>query len=166
MQLHTNEISFEYHGAVTLLDIQGDITSFSEPFLTKAYQNDQLAQGASHILLNFVTDAYINSGGIAVLIQILSQTKENNQKIGIAGVSHHYKKILTMVGITKFAEIPRHGRKRYPDDGLKKVDPISIPKIICKLCFSKHTPFFLSDLCDLSGELLHMTILYPAKSNS
>ena len=29
-----------------------------------------------------------------------------------------------------------------------------------KLCFSKHTPFFLSD------ELLHMIILYPAKSNS
>ena len=40
-----------------------------------------------------------------MLIQILSQTKQNNQKIGITGVSNHYKKILRMVGITKFAEI-------------------------------------------------------------
>jgi anti-anti-sigma factor len=104
MQLHTNEISFEHHGAVTLLDIQGDITSFSEPFLTEAYQNAN-DQGASNILLKIDTDAYINSGGIAVLIQILSQTKQNNQKIGIAGVSNHYKKILSMVGITKFAKI-------------------------------------------------------------
>ena len=104
MQLNTNEITFEQHGAVTLLNVQGDITSFSEPFLTEAYQtaNDQ---GASKILLKIGTDAYINSGGIAVLIQILSQTKQNNQKIGIAGVSAHFKKIFNMVGITKFAKI-------------------------------------------------------------
>ena len=104
MQLHTNEITFEHHGAVTLLDIQGDITSFSEPFLNEAYQNAN-DQGAGKILLKIGSDAYINSGGIAVLIEILSQTKQNNQKIGIAGVSNHYKKILGMVGIAKFAEI-------------------------------------------------------------
>ena len=104
MQLHTNEITFEHHGAVTLLDIQGDITSFSETYLTEAYQNVN-DQGAVKILLKIGTDAYINSGGIAVLIQILSQTKQNHQKIGIAGVSNHYKKILSMVGITKFAKI-------------------------------------------------------------
>lgn len=104
MQLHTNEIEFEHHGAVTLLDIRGDITSFSEPFLKDAYQsaNDQ---GASKILLKIGHDAYINSGGIAILIQILAQTKRNNQEIMIAGVSNHYKKIFSMVGISKFAEI-------------------------------------------------------------
>ena len=104
MKLHTNQINFEHHGAVTLLDIQGDITSFSEPFLTEAYQNVN-DQGASNILLKIDTDAYINSGGIAVLIQILSQTRQNNQNIGIAGVSAHFKKIFSMVGITKFADI-------------------------------------------------------------
>ena len=104
MQLHTNDINFEIHGAVTLLDIHGDITSFSEPYLTEAYQNAN-DQGASNILLKIDTDAYINSGGIAVLIQILSQTNQNKQKVGIAGVSNHYKKILGMVGITKFAKI-------------------------------------------------------------
>ena len=104
MQLHTNEITFEHHGTVTLLDIRGDITSFSEPFLSEAYQNAN-DQGASKILLKIGTDAYINSGGIAVLFQILSQTKQNNQTVGIAGISNHYKKILSMVGVTKFADI-------------------------------------------------------------
>ena len=104
MQLHSNEITFEHHGVITLLDIQGDITSFSEPFLSEAYQsaNDQ---GAVNILLKIGQDAYINSGGIAVLIQILALTKQNNQVIGITGVSDHFKKIFNMVGITKFAEI-------------------------------------------------------------
>jgi len=104
MQLHTNEISFEHHGVVTLLDIQGDITSFSEPFLTEAYQNVN-EQGAGKILLKIGNEAYINSGGIAALIHILAQSKRNNQNIGITGVSAHYKKIFSMVGITKFADI-------------------------------------------------------------
>ena len=104
MQLHTNEIEFEHHGAVTLLNIRGDITSFSEPFLNEAYQSAN-EQGASKILLKIGQDAYINSGGIAVLIQILAQSKRNKQTIMITGASNHYKKIFRMVGISKFAKI-------------------------------------------------------------
>ncbi len=104
MQQHTNEINLEQHGAVTLFNIKGDLTSFSEPFLSEAYQNAK-EQGAGNILLKIDKEAYINSGGIAVLIQILAQTKRNNQNIGITGVSDHFKKIFSMVGITKFADI-------------------------------------------------------------
>jgi anti-anti-sigma factor len=103
MQQH-NEIQLEKHNAVTLMDIKGDLTAFSEPFLNEAYQkaNDQ---GAGKILLKIDKDAYINSGGIALLIQILAQTKRNNQQIGITGLSEHFEKIFHMVGITKFANI-------------------------------------------------------------
>ncbi len=99
-----NDIKFETHGAVTLMDIRGDITAFSEPSLNEAYQKAS-DQEASKILLKMDKDAYINSGGIAVLIQILAQTKKNNQIIGITGISDHFKKIFNMVGITKFADI-------------------------------------------------------------
>ena len=99
-----NEITLETHGAVTLFDIDGDITAFSEPFLKEAY-TDAKDQGASKVLLKFDQNAYINSGGIAVLIQLLAQTKTNKQQIGITGLSDHFKKIFNMVGITKFAKI-------------------------------------------------------------
>ena len=99
-----NEIKLEKHGAVMLLDIEGDITAFSEPFLNDAYK-DANDQGAEKILLKVGPDAYINSGGIAVLIQVLAQTKRNSQTIGITGLSDHFKKIFNMVGITKFADI-------------------------------------------------------------
>ena len=101
---NTNEITFEYHGDITLFDIRGDITSFSEPFVNDAYKNAN-DQGAKKILLKIDQKSYINSGGIAILIQLLTQTQKNEQVIGIAGVSNHYKKILSMVGITKFAKI-------------------------------------------------------------
>ena len=104
MQQHSNEINLEKHGAVTLFNIRGDLTSFSEPVLSEAYQNAN-TQGANKILLKIEKEAYINSGGIAALIQILAQSKRNNQRIGITGVSDHFKKIFAMVGITKFADI-------------------------------------------------------------
>jgi anti-anti-sigma factor len=99
-----NQIKLEKQGEVTILDIQGDITAFSEPFLNEAYQAAS-SQGAEKILLRIDQQAYINSGGIAVLIQILAQTRQKQQRIGITGISEHFKKIFNMVGITKFAEI-------------------------------------------------------------
>ena len=99
-----NEIKLETRNAVTIMDIRGDVTAFSEPFLNEAYQTAS-NQGAGRILLKFNTDAYINSGGIAVLIQVLAQTQKNKQLIGITGISDHFKKIFHMVGITKFAKI-------------------------------------------------------------
>ena len=99
-----NEILLEQLGAVTLLDIRGDITILSESFLNDAYE-DANNQGAGKILLKFEEDAYINSGGISVLIQLLAKTEQNNQQIGIVGLSGHFTKIFNMVGITKFAKI-------------------------------------------------------------
>lgn len=99
-----NEILLEQLGAVTLLDIRGDITILSESFLNDAYE-DANNQGAGKILLKFEEDAYINSGGISVLIQLLAKTEQNNQQIGIIGLSDHFTKIFNMVGITKFAKI-------------------------------------------------------------
>ena len=102
--LYRNDIKLEQRGAVTLLEIKGDITAFSEPFLNEAYKTAN-SQGAKNILLKTESDIYINSGGIAVLIQILAQTKQKNQLIGITGISDHFKKIFRMVGISKFAFI-------------------------------------------------------------
>ncbi len=98
------EITLERHGSVTFFDMHGDLTAFAEPFLKEAY-NNATNEGAKKILLKFEESAYINSGGIAVLIQLLAETKRNNQQISITGLSDHFKKIFNMVGITKFAKI-------------------------------------------------------------
>jgi anti-anti-sigma factor len=99
-----NEITLEKVGDVTVFDIQGDLTVVSEPVLKEAYKNAN-DQGTGKFILKFYEDAYINSGGIAILIQLLAETKRNNQTIGITGLSEHFKKIFKMVGITKFATI-------------------------------------------------------------
>lgn len=97
-------ITLEKQGDITVFDIQKDVTSFSESVFSNAYQ-EACDQGTKKILLKFYDDAYINSGGIAILIQLLAKSKKNNHLICIAGLSEHFKKIFTMVGISKFAKI-------------------------------------------------------------
>ena len=102
--VHENEITVENRGDVTIMDIRGDITAFSDTFLNEAYTeaNDL---GARKIILKSTREAYINSGGIALLIQLLARMKRNNQQVVIAGISDHFKKIFNMVGITKIAPV-------------------------------------------------------------
>lgn len=99
-----NRTEIEKHNDVLLIDIQGDVTGFSESSLNEAYKN-AIEQGANRILFKFEQNAYINSGGIAIIIQLLAESRKNNQKIGITGISDHFKKIFGLVGITKFAKI-------------------------------------------------------------
>jgi anti-anti-sigma factor len=100
-----NEIKIEREKNIAILQIQGDITAQSEPYINEAYKELNEQGATPKILIQFQEDAYINSGGIAVLIQILAQTHKNDQQIGITGLSEHFKKIFRMVGITKFANI-------------------------------------------------------------
>jgi len=101
---HNNEIKLEKQDEVMIFDIRGDLTSFSETSLNEAYQKAN-NQDARRILLKIEEDAYINSGGIALLIQLIAQINRNNQFVVITGISEHFKKIFNMVGITKYAKI-------------------------------------------------------------
>jgi len=98
------DIELQQHGDITVMDIRGDITSYSESIFKDAYRQ-VMDQGARKIILKIEKQAYINSGGIALIIQTLYKIKENKQVAAIAGVSPHFKKIFNMVGISKFAGI-------------------------------------------------------------
>jgi len=100
-----NEIKLDRQNGIAFMQISGDITAQSEPHINGAYAKLNDEGSVSKILIQFEEAAYINSGGIAVLIQILAKSKKNDQQIGITGLSDHFKKIFGMVGITKFANI-------------------------------------------------------------
>ena len=100
-----NEIKIERHDNIAVIQVRGDITAQSEPHINGSYRELNEQEPPQAILIQFEEDAYINSGGIAVLIQILAQTQKKGQQVGITGLSEHFKKIFRMVGITKFADI-------------------------------------------------------------
>ena len=57
------------------------------------------------ILLDFTKVDYINSSGIALVIQMLIEAANSGQKVYAFGLSPHFVKVFTMVGITKYAQL-------------------------------------------------------------
>jgi anti-anti-sigma factor len=98
------EISISKKNDVSIINIKGDVTAITGEAIENAYQKVS-TEGAKKILLYFDKDDYINSGGIAILIGIASESMKNKQKIRITGLSSHFQKIFHMVGLTKYTEI-------------------------------------------------------------
>ena len=98
------EISIRTKGDVSIIDIKGEVTAVTGQPIEDAYQH-VTAAGTKKILLAFASDCYINSGGIAILIGILSQSKKKEQAVRMTGLSPHFQKIFAMVGLTKYAQI-------------------------------------------------------------
>jgi anti-anti-sigma factor len=100
----SGEISTRLKGDVSIIDIRGEVTAVSGQGIEQAYQGISAA-GAAKILMMFSAECYINSGGIAVLIGIVSQARKKGQTVRMAGLTPHFQKIFAMVGLTRYAQV-------------------------------------------------------------
>src|SRR5580698_8865602 len=93
---------------VTCLRFAGDISSASKDAVVGTYQ---ALDKAIHkrVLLDFKGVEYLNSSGIALVIQFLMEANKAEQTVAICGLTPHFTQVFTMVGITKYAAI-------YPDE--------------------------------------------------
>jgi anti-anti-sigma factor len=98
------EVSVRNAGDVAIIDIHGDVTAITGEAIEEAYQQVS-ADGVKKILLAFAPTCYINSGGIAILIGMASESQENEQSIRLTGLSEHFHKIFDMVGLTRYTDI-------------------------------------------------------------
>ena len=87
---------------VTVLRFEGDISSASKDAVIGSYQTLSKAT-VKTVLLDFTKVEYINSSGIALVIQLLIEASNSGQKVYAYGLSAHFVKVFTMVGITKYA---------------------------------------------------------------
>lgn len=87
---------------VTVLRFEGDIASTSKDAVLGTYQSLP-KETTKIVLLDFSKVDYINSSGIALVIQLLIEASNAGQKVYAFGLSAHFTKVFTMVGITKYA---------------------------------------------------------------
>lgn len=99
-----NEISLQTLEDVYILNIVGNVTSISEQALVDTYE-EASEKSATKIIIRFNEHVSINGAGLAILIQLLSESKKRNQVITITGLSEKFKRVFEMVGITEFAKI-------------------------------------------------------------
>ena len=107
---NVDQISGSNGQGITVLRFSGDISSTSHDALLGTYETVSKSQP---VLLDFSKVDYINSSGIALVIQMLMEANKNSQKIAAFGLTPHFQKVFTMVGITKYASL-------YPDEAAAK----------------------------------------------
>ena len=86
--------------AISVLRFSGDISSTSKDSVLGAWQT---VSGGGPVLLDFSKVDYINSSGIALVIQLLMEADKTGRKIAAFGLTPHFQKVFTMVGIGKYA---------------------------------------------------------------
>lgn len=88
-------------GAIAI-DIGGDVTAGSEPALMAAYESAAgPGAGITLVVLDFGRMAYMNSGGIGLLVTLLVRVQRNGQRLMAVGLTEHYRQIL---GLTRLDE--------------------------------------------------------------
>jgi anti-sigma B factor antagonist len=97
----------EVHGPsgvpITVLRYAGDITSTSKAAVLDTFQG--LSADNRRIVLDFSGVDYLNSSGIALIIQLMIAANKGGQTIQTFGLKPHFQKVFTMVGITKYTTL-------------------------------------------------------------
>lgn len=89
---------------IVICSILTDFTIATEKTIQDIY-SDICNKGHNKIIIEFSPKNHITSGGIAILITLISESKKRDQKIGITGLSDHFKKTFNMIGITRYTTI-------------------------------------------------------------
>ncbi len=82
---------------VSIIDIEGEVTSAAEQTLMDVYGAATDA-GARVIILNFTGLEYMNSSGIGLLVTLLIRINRQKQRLLSFGLSEHY---LTIFELTR-----------------------------------------------------------------
>ncbi|HSO71775.1 MAG TPA: response regulator [Thermodesulfobacteriota bacterium] len=99
----TNEIRVTLRkNNLAVLEVEGDVSSRSEPILKEAFQQ-ALIKGSRKFLLRFTGKTSVNSAGVAVIIQLLLEAHRDSVPVAICGLSPNFKKLFEMVGVDNYA---------------------------------------------------------------
>ena len=105
--MESTEVAFNVRRveeSVAVIEIDGDVTPASENALMHAY-GEATAAGAKAIVLDFSGLAYMNSGGIGLLVTLLVRAGRGKQRLLAYGLSDHYRQILSLTRLDEAIQI-------------------------------------------------------------
>jgi anti-sigma B factor antagonist len=100
------EVRQERGGIV--LDLRGEINGFAQEALDAAYAEAE-SNNPEAILLNFEEVDYINSTGIALIVDLLAKARVSQRRLVAYGLSDHYVEIFNITRLSDFMSV-------FPDE--------------------------------------------------
>ena len=89
---------------IMIFDMEGDITSTSNMIIIEHIEK-ALNQNYLKFIINFEKASYINSAGLALLIQAIVKIHDIKGNTAICNVNEHYTKIFQIVGLDKYVNM-------------------------------------------------------------
>jgi anti-sigma B factor antagonist len=96
------KISTRQEGAVTILDLVGDITLFNSPEIRKALIAQLKDRGVPQLFVNMRGVRYVDSSGIASLVEGLKIARDRGSRFVLYGLS---KPALTVLELTHLLHV-------------------------------------------------------------
>lgn len=100
----TFNVSIRYQDNKAILDLYGEINAFADQALNAAFSEAETKDPATFVL-NFDGVEYINSTGIALIVELLAQVRKAKKELVVFGLSDHYVEIFEITRLADFMTI-------------------------------------------------------------
>jgi len=91
--------------SIPIIFLEGDMTSESNNDVMKTFLSLKEKHHPHNLIINFEKINYINSAGMATIINIIQDLKEIQGEVKFVGLSEHIRGVMEIVGISDFVEI-------------------------------------------------------------
>ncbi|HEV2616436.1 MAG TPA: STAS domain-containing protein [Candidatus Acidoferrales bacterium] len=113
-------ISTRPGGHATIVDIVGDITLYNSPELRKTMMDLLKVQKVPRVIVNLTDVKYIDSAGVACLVEALKVSRETKLGLALFGLSRVAKEVFELTRLIKVFEV--YGTE---EEALRGIQPVS-----------------------------------------
>jgi len=99
------EISARQVGGTTVLDLTGDITLFNSPEIRKALIDQLKDRRVPHLILNMLAVPYVDSSGVASLVEGLKISRDLKSRFALYGLSKSARTVLELTHLLRIFEV-------------------------------------------------------------
>jgi len=99
------KISARQVGDAVILDLTGDITLFNSPEIRKALIDQLREQRVSHLVINMLDVPYIDSSGVASLVEGLKISRDLKSRFALYGLSKSARTVLELTHLLRIFEV-------------------------------------------------------------
>lgn len=88
---------------ITIVDVTGDIDMETSPSLRKTLLDS--LKNTSRLFLNLHDVRYVDSSGIASLVEVLKEARRTEKRLVLVGLNEAVREVLQLTRLTKIFEI-------------------------------------------------------------
>jgi len=99
------KISARQVGEAVILDLTGDITLFNSPEIRKALIDQLREQRVSHLIVNMRDVPYVDSSGVASLVEGLKISRDLKSRFALYGLSKSARTVLELTHLLRIFEV-------------------------------------------------------------